>query len=309
MTKRARLIANPAARTLPSRDRLVIAPAWLRLHGWEVDSFRSESSAHATALAREAAEQGYDAVIAAGGDGTVNDVVNGIAGTETALAVIPGGTANVWSRETGTPSHPGSVAAMLEGGRRARIDLGLAGERYFLLMTSLGLDSAVVAMVTGAAKSRHGRLAYIARGLQEALHYRGVDAEITADGETWRMPLLVALLGNTRSYGGLISISNRAHAADGLLDLVTYRAAGVAPFALDLARTAVGRHAGKGGTRYRHVREAFITTTPAVPVQADGEIVGSTPMRFTIVPRALTVILPPDRRPPALEEKGGEERR
>ncbi|MGH2600519.1 MAG: diacylglycerol/lipid kinase family protein, partial [Dehalococcoidia bacterium] len=105
MTKRARLIANPAARTLPSRDRLVIAPAWLRLHGWEVDSFRSESSAHATALAREAAEQGYDAVIAAGGDGTVNDVVNGIAGTETALAVIPGGTANVWSRETGTPSH------------------------------------------------------------------------------------------------------------------------------------------------------------------------------------------------------------
>lgn len=302
MPKRARMIANPVARTLPSRDRLATAPAWLRLHGWKVDSFVSRDSAHTTELAREAAAEGYDAVIAAGGDGTINEVVNGLAGSKTALAVIPGGTGNVWTREMGTPWHPGSVAASLERGRRVRIDLGLAGERYFVLMASLGIDSAVVAMVTSGSKARLGRAAYISRGLREALRYRGVVAEITADGETWHMPLFLALLGNTRSYGGLISISRNASATDGVLDLVVYRAGGFGRFATDFLRTATGRHLGLGGARFKRVREAHVTTNPPVPVQADGEIIGLTPMRFTVVPRALDVIVPESARPPALHD-------
>ena len=305
MTKRARLIANPAARTLPSRDRLATAPAWLRLHGWETDSFVSNSSAHTTELAREAADRGYDVVIAAGGDGTVNEIVNGLAHSNTALAVIPGGTGNVWTREMGTPWHPGSVAATLERGRRVRIDLGLADERYFLLMASLGIDSSVVAVVESGAKAALGRAAYISRGLREAVRYRGVQAEITAGGETWHMPLFLALLGNTRSYGGLISISSAASAMDGLLDLVTYRAGGPGKFAVDLLRTAMHRHIGLGGAQYQRVHEAYIHTDPPVPVQADGDIIGQTPMRFSVAPRALDVILPATSRPPALAEPKG----
>jgi diacylglycerol kinase (ATP) len=302
MQKRARLIANPKARTLPSRDRLATAPAWLRLHGWQVDSFRSRDGAHTTDLAREAADLGYDVVIAAGGDGTINEVVNGIACSNTALAVIPGGTGNVWAREMGTPTHPGSVAAMIDGGRRIRIDLGMAGDRYFVLMASFGLDSSVVAVVTGQSKERFGRGAYISRGIREALHYRGIQAEISADGETWRMPLYLALLGNTRSYGGLISISNRANATDGMLDLVAYRAGGMGRFAGDLARTLMGRHLSRTGAVFRRIREAHVSTDPVVPVQADGEIVGMTPMRFAVVPRALDVIIPATAHPRALDE-------
>ena len=300
MQKRARLIANPVSRTLPSRDRLATAPAWLRRHGWQVDALVSQEQGHATALAREAAEHGYDVVIAAGGDGTVNEVVNGIARTDTALAVIPGGTANVWTREIRSPRHPGSVAAMVERGRRLRVDLGLAGDRYFLLMASLGIDSIVTGMVTAVAKTRFGRGAYIARGLREALQYRGIETEITADGDTWETTLLLALLGNTRSYGGLISISHRASAVDGLLDLVTYRAGGAGRLALHLTRTALGRHTGWQGATYRQVRDVYVRTTPSVPVQADGEIVGATPMRFGIVPAALDVIVPRSTRAAAL---------
>jgi diacylglycerol kinase (ATP) len=305
MPKRARLIVNPVARTLPSRDRLATAPAWLRLHGWEVDSFVSRDSAHTTELAREAALAGYDAVIAAGGDGTINEVVNGIVGSDTALAVIPGGTGNVWTREMGTPWHPGSVAASLERGRRVRIDLGRAGDRYFVLMASLGIDSAVVATMDAGLKARLGRAAYVSRGLREALRYRGVEAEITADGETWRMPLFLALLGNTRSYGGLISISSNASARDGLLDLVAYRAGGVGRFTSDLLRTAVRRHLGWGGVRYKQVREAYVTTNPPVPVQADGELIGQTPMQFIVAPQALDVIVPATAHPPALTGRMG----
>ena len=292
MTKRARLIVNPASRTLPSRDRIAIAPAWLRLHGWQVDTHWTDGPRHATELARQAAADGYDVVIAAGGDGTVNEVVNGIVGTGTALAVIPGGTANVWTREIGSPHHPGAVAALLERGHRRRVDLGLAGDRYFLLMASLGLDSTVAAMINAAAKARFGRAAYIARGMRELLRYRGVHAEIVAGGQTWRLPLLLALLGNTRSYGGLLAISHRAHADDGLLDLVLYPAAGLSGFTRHLAGTVVGRHDRRPGTIYRQVREAIVRTDPAVPVQTDGEVIGETPMRFAVVPSALTVIVP-----------------
>jgi YegS/Rv2252/BmrU family lipid kinase len=297
MTKRARLIVNPWSRTLPSHDRLATAPAWLRLHDWQVDVVRTDGPLHATELARNAAREGYDAVIAAGGDGTVNEVVNGIAGSETALAVIPGGTANVWAREVGSPRHPGSVAAMLEHGQRRRIDLGIAGDRYFLLMASFGLDSAVAASVSSYAKAHFGRVAYVARGLREATRYSGVQAEITADGETWRIPLLLGLLGNTRSYGGLISVSHRARANDGLLDMVLYRAGGILGFGRQLARTLVQQHESGLGTVYREVRDVTVRTDPVVPVQADGEVIGQTPMRFTIDPLALTVIVPEGRAP------------
>src|SRR5215204_4117097 len=273
MTRRARLIANPSARTLPSRDRLAVAPAWLKLHGWQVDSFVSRDPADATRLAQEAANDGFDVVIAAGGDGMINHVINGIAGSSTALAVIPSGTANVWIREIGAPSHPGDVAAMIEHGRRVRIDLGVAGDRYFLLMASFGVDSIVASEIDhyALAKARFGRGAYVARGLREVLHYRGVAATFTANGQTWEMPLFLALLGNTRSYGSLLSISHRASAIDGMLDLVVYRSGGISRFAVDLARTAVRRHIGWGGARYERVREVTVETTPSVPVQADGE--------------------------------------
>ena len=299
--KRARLIANPASRTLPSRDRLATAPAWLRLHGWQVDSFVSQAPGHTEQLAREAAQLGYDVVIAAGGDGTLNEVVNGIAGSETAVAAIPGGTANVWAVEAGIPTHPASVAAMIERGRRARVDLGLAGDRYFLLMASVGIDSLVASVVTSQSKARRGRRAYIGRGVREVMRYRGILAEIRADGWSWRGPLLLALLGNTRSYGAMISIAHRADASDGLLDLVVYRAGMPLGAAVHLLRTVTGMHVGRDGTEYRRVREAEISTTPSVPIQADGEIVGHTPMRFSIAPRALNVVVPSHTRIPSLD--------
>jgi diacylglycerol kinase family enzyme len=128
-----------------------------------------------------------------------------------------------------------------------------------------------------------------------------VQAEITADGWSWRGSLLLALLGNTRSYGSMISIANRADATDGLLDLVVYRSVGPAGTAVDFLRTATGMHAGRFGAEYRRVHVAEISTVPPVPVQADGEIVGRTPMRFGVAPRALTVIVPADTHIPALD--------
>ncbi|MFN8557045.1 MAG: diacylglycerol kinase family protein [Dehalococcoidia bacterium] len=290
--KRALMIINPTARSLPSPDRLATAPAWLRLHGWEVVERRTEGAGHATVLAREAVVAGIDAVVAVGGDGTVNEAANGLTGSPAPLAVIPAGTANVWAREVRLPTHPAACARLLDEGAVRRLDLGVVNDRHFLLMASLGVDSVVVAAISPWAKRRFGRLAYITSGVREAITFPPLRARIRLDGRLMPEELLLLVVGNTRSYGGLITITNRAVADDGLLDLVVYRGAGFGRFVGYLARTAIGRHVTAPGTHYQHARTIDVETDDPLPVQADGELVGSTPARFRVAPGALRVIVP-----------------
>lgn len=297
MPKRARLIVNPMSRNLPPRDRLETAPAWLRLHGWDVDTCWTDTPAHGTFLAKQAADDGYECVVAVGGDGTINEVVNGIANTPTALAVIPGGTANVWFREIGGPEHPGSVAALIERGERRTIDLGVAGGRYFILMASLGLDSIVAGNIGSAAKKYLGKAAYALTAVREAARFHGVQAEILADGKRFRAPVRLVLFGNSRSYGGVLRLSHLAHVDDGLLDLVVFRSDRFGGMPAQIVAALGGWHPRWGGTIYRTVQEAEVRTDPPLPVQADGDVIGETPMRFSVARNALTILVEPGSRP------------
>ena len=293
MAKHACLIVNPVARTMPSPDRLATAPAWLRLHGWSVALRRTEASGHATELARAAAERGCDAVIAVGGDGTVNEVVNGLAGSETALAVIAAGTANVWAAEVGLPRHPAAVARLLDHGAVRRVDLGVVNGRHFLLMASLGVDSVVVAAISPWAKRAFGRLAYVTHGMREAATFPAVRARISIDGEELPADLLMLIAGNTRSYGGALRITNRAVADDGRLDVVLYNGGGAGRLVGYLARTFVGRHVSARGTLYHQASVLDVETEVPLPVQADGDVVSVTPARFEVRPGGLHVVVPP----------------
>jgi YegS/Rv2252/BmrU family lipid kinase len=292
MPKHAQMIVNPAARTLPSPDRLATAPAWLRLRGWTVDEIVTEGPGHATELARAAAAAGRDAVIAVGGDGTVNEVVNGLSGSETAMAVIPAGTANVWAREVRMPRHPAAVARLLDQGDVHQIDLGVVNGRSFLLMASLGVDSIVVSAIPPWAKRTFGRAAYVTRGIREAATFPAVRAQLDIDGERLRANLLMVVVGNTRSYGGALKITNRAIADDGQLDMVLYGGTGLPRIAGYLARTFIGRHVTMAGAIYRGARAITIETERPLPVQVDGDVCSETPARFAVSRGALRVIVP-----------------
>jgi YegS/Rv2252/BmrU family lipid kinase len=296
--KRAALIVNPVARTLPSPDRLATAPAWLRLRGWEVEEHRTEAAGHATELARRAAERGCDAVIAVGGDGTVNEAINGLAGSDSALAVIPAGTANVWAHEVRLPRHPAAVARLLDQGDLRRIDLGMVNDRYFLLMASLGVDSIVVSAIPPWAKRTFGRMAYVSRGLREAVTFPAVPARIVVDGERRDADLLMVVVGNTRSYGGVLKITNLAIADDGQLDMVLYNGSGIGRIVNYVARTFIGRHVRAPGALYRSAETIAIETATPLPIQVDGDLAGQTPARFSIARGALRVIVPPLLRSP-----------
>ncbi len=289
MTKRGLLIYNPAARGAPKLERLRAAAGGVA--GWEITIEQTTVAGHATELASQAASEGLDAAIACGGDGTVNEVANGLASSTTALAVVRGGTANVWAKEIHTPKDPARALRLLADGETRAVDLGRAGERYFLLMAGIGFDGAIVRELSGGAKKRLGAAAYVLHGLRRALGYRSVQAEIAANDQSLSGQLYWAVLGNTRSYGGVVAITHQAKADDGRLDLFLLRQGGLPRLLWLLPWVLLRRHQRRAHVLYRTVTSLDLATA-GLPIQIDGEYLGETPLRFEVAPAALRVIVP-----------------
>jgi YegS/Rv2252/BmrU family lipid kinase len=296
MARQALVVYNPAARRAVSRDKLAPGIEWLRARDWHVELVPTTHANHATELAREAASHGFEAVVGCGGDGTLNEVANGLAGTATPIAAVPGGTANVWAKEARIPRKPADALRLLDEGEVRTIDLGRAtlGEasvRYFLLMAGVGLDAAIVRSMGGGLKRRLGAAAYVISGLRHAITHRTVNAELELDGQPQSSGVYWLLLGNTRNYGGLVDITYRAQADDGALDLCLLDRGGLLRLAWLVPWLLLRRHDRRAHVTYRRLRSLGIAT-PGLPVQVDGEYLGETPVRFEVVPAALRVVVP-----------------
>jgi YegS/Rv2252/BmrU family lipid kinase len=287
--ERGRIVYNPRARNAPARERL-LAAARAAGPAWEIDLVETESTGHAIALAREAAESGASAAFACGGDGTVNEVVNGLAGSSCALGVLRGGMGDVFAKEVGIPKQVERALALQLAGDRRRFDLGKAGERYFLLMAGIGFDAEVVRRVPDGAKQRLGSASYALWATRLLAAYRAKLVRLSVDGDAREAELFWALLGNTRSYGGIIDITSEALVDDGLLDAYVFAGRGVTWEALTALKLVLKRQAGAKGVEFHRVRELSVETA-GLAVQADGEYLGETPMRFTVEPAALDVLL------------------
>ena len=308
MTRRALLVVNPSARGLPPLRRIQEAADWLRTRGWDVTLETTAAPGEATRLARRAASRGCSVVVACGGDGTIHEVVNSLAGSEAVLAVIPGGTANVWAKDARLPRRPLEAARVIDAGHCRRIDLGLiewegcsgrqAESRYFLLMVGVGLDAHVVARVSQGWKRRLGAAAYVLTAAREALLYRSQPVELKLDGrERLSLALGWMLAGNTRCYGGVTHIASRALADDGLLELLIFSGYNLLRATGYGLVTLAGRQHGAPGVTYRQAAEIEVAGPSSLPVQADGEFVGYTPLRLRVVPGALQVLMPDEPNP------------
>ncbi len=280
---------NPAARGAPPIEKLRAAAE--ALHGWETSLSETTAAGDAADMAREAARQGIDVAVACGGDGTVNEVANGLAGSETALAAVRGGTANVWAKEIGLPKDPAKAIGLLANGDRRTVDLGLAGDRHFLLMAGVGFDASIVRRVSSGLKRRLGAVAYAIPAIGRAFGHRSVDTDLIVDGEQRLSPVYWLLLGNTRDYGGVLGLTHMAKADDGLLDICLLQHGGPLRIAWVALWALFKRHQNRAEVVYEKVRLLDVQT-PGLPVQIDGEYLGETPMTFSIVPGALHVIVP-----------------
>ncbi len=289
---RARIVLNPLAGNAEDIGGVSAALEVWRTRGWEVDVTPTAYAGHAIELAREAAAQNYDVVIAAGGDGTVNEVVNGIARTRTALAVLPVGTGNVWVRELKLPLRPDAAAASLNMSNIVDLDLGLAGERYFLLMAGVGFDATVTQAVLPEAKRKLGLLAYIFQAFAVARDIRGTPTRIVIDGRQVRSRVLMVVIGNSRLYGGFLQITHHANLTDGLLDVAVIKGQDVRSAPLHILSILLRRYNLNPDMDYYRAREVQIGGATPLAVQVDGDPIGVTPMSFQVAPGALRALVP-----------------
>jgi diacylglycerol kinase (ATP) len=255
----------------------------------------------ARSLASQAVREGFATIAAAGGDGTANEVVNGIADVPNGLAsvrlgIIPLGTINVFARELGLPQDLAGAARTLAAAHELAIDLGRAEftaggrrqDRYFLQLAGAGLDARAVELVNWELKKRIGPLAYAVAALKAL---REDQPEITVEG-TWPDAGQLVLLGNGRFYGGSFEVFPKASLRDGLLDvfvLPTVNAWRPLQCVLGVATGRVHRF-----WTSRHFRTPSLTlrSTSRVGLQLDGEFAGELPVTFSMLPRALRVIVP-----------------
>ncbi|MCU0782940.1 MAG: diacylglycerol kinase family lipid kinase [Verrucomicrobia bacterium] len=256
-------------------------------------------------LAAEAVREGFELIIAAGGDGTINEVLNGIGDapdgfTRVCLGVLPLGTVNVFARELGIPLAVEKAWAVIRRGRETRIDLpcvefsasGVQQRRHFAQLAGAGLDARAIERVSWSHKKRIGPLAYVVAGLKVLagkLPQIGVSTGANrAEGE-------LILIGNGRRYGGNYKIFPQADLRDGLLDVCVFPRAGW----LTLARCGLSLLAsGKvpAGVVQRLQAETFILSSESpAPFELDGELIGHLPATFSIECGRLRVLAPPQR--------------
>jgi YegS/Rv2252/BmrU family lipid kinase len=304
---RTMLVFNPYAGHAETLERELLAATTVwRESGWLVDLEPTGEAGDGRRLAQQAAAQGYDLVVAAGGDGTINEVINGLAGSATALAPLPLGTMNVWARELRLPLHPRLAAEALLTWQARPIDLGRAGGRYFLLMAGIGFDAAITAGVGVQEKRRFGALAYVLRGIEHTVNLRSARARLVIDGRPRRRRVLMVVVGNSQLYGGLVKITHHASIDDGLLDICVIKGDNGLSAVRRLLAIISRRQSRDPEIEYYRARTLQITARPPLPVQVDGDPIGVTPMTFEVVPRALLALLPTDLPENLVQQPAGE---
>lgn len=287
------IIANPASGSYLFHTRQIDATvAFLRGHGWQVELALTTGAGDARRLARKAVEQGLDVVIAAGGDGTLNEVIQELAGSETALGVLPVGTVNVWARETNIPLYSAGARQVLVEGQVRSIDLGKVNDRYFLLMAGIGFDAEVTHAVEKKPIKRLGVMGYLLIGTWLGLGYQSFRAFVTVNGRLVKKNALQIVVGNTQLYGGTIKYTWLAKCDDGRLDLCIIRQRNLPGRLTVMWDFLLRRKQRRQWVTYEKAETIEIRTRTPIPIQLDGDPAGFTPAKFTVVPGALKVIVP-----------------
>jgi YegS/Rv2252/BmrU family lipid kinase len=286
---RYRVIVNPAAGRGRGARLLPHLPALLQ--GLRYDLVQTEAPRHATLLAASAAEEGYDVVVAVGGDGTTFEVINGLAGRDTALAVLPIGSGNDMIKPLGIPTDLPAAVERLRRGKVRRIDLGRVGQTFFGNMLGIGFD-ARVAVETYRLPRLHGFALYLAALGRTVWRYRSPYLHLESDLQALEGRFLLAAVANGRCQGANFWLTPQAEMDDGYLDLCLISDMPLPLFFYHLPKVFRGKHTRLREVTMLRVRRLRVHSAEPVAVHADGEILAeaATRLEIEIVPAALSVL-------------------
>ncbi|HKZ80196.1 MAG TPA: diacylglycerol kinase family protein [Pyrinomonadaceae bacterium] len=293
---KAVVIANPKTGRYGSGKRADLEPVveYLKTRGFDLKVELTSDPGEATSVAAAAAKEGIRDIIVAGGDGTINEALQGLLGTNVRLGILPRGTANVLARELRLPLDCKEAAAVIAKGKTRQIHVGCAvdeqsgSRRYFFLMAGIGLDASVVRRVHPGLKKRLGKGAFWVSGLSHLARWQPSSFNLQVNGQVF--PATFAIIGKAASYGGNLRVTPRAqlerpefeiciissHSRLRYLQLLSY-----------VMRSGVP--ADRRGVHFLHATQ--VRATGDAPVQVDGELIGHLPMRFEIAPETVEVFV------------------
>jgi YegS/Rv2252/BmrU family lipid kinase len=245
----------------------------------------------AKALAQRAVGEGFTRIVAAGGDGTVSQVANGLAGSKAALGLLPMGSVNVFAMELGLPLHNLQRCwEIIEGGNVRLVDLPSANGKYFVQLAGVGLDAQVVKETSLAFKRSFGPLSYLISAAQIAARQPPklfIESEDTSLEEGSFL-----LVGNGRLYGGPFPFFKHAIIDDGLFDVVVFKRLGYLEIVKYLQDVVFSSEINAPEIEYFQTRQLRITSEQDVPLELDGELAGNCPVDFRIREKTLRVLAP-----------------
>ncbi len=298
---RAAIIYNPKAGALSTERVIEWAAQTLRGLAWEVSVSPTQGPDEVTPLAAGYAAKNFEVVFAAGGDGTVGAVAEGLAHTETALGVLPIGTANLWAFELGLrrPDSPTSVQACISAqvsGRVRTVDLGACNGRKFLLWAGVGLDAHIISRIEPRPEigKRLGQLYYLVSSLWAGRDFRGGQMTIRTEQGELRGTKMLVIVANVQHYAGADSILDaETRADDGLFEVWSMEGLTYREGLSHLIRFKLGRHTDHPDIHRLRGREITIDVERPMPLQFDGELYGSvTTAHITLLPHVLQVLAP-----------------
>jgi diacylglycerol kinase (ATP) len=282
-------VAGPARRGTPD-ERIRLAEAALATSGMHAEIVLTESAGHAYELARRAVAQSAELVIAWGGDGTINEVGRAVAGSDTALGIVPAGSGNGLARELGIPFLPHDALAHALRTPVRRIDSGEVGGRLFFNVAGIGLDSHVAERVSRKHHAHGGLRRYVLASAREILTYDSVEYTIQTDTDLFRRTALLVAVANSRQYGYGAKIAPQARLDDGELDLVVIEDRGVVGNLSRLPSLMWGSLHRQRGVTIRRVKEVTVTAAAPMRFHLDGEIIdGGATICARVLPGALRV--------------------
>ena len=242
-------------------------------------------------LARRGVAEGFEKIVAAGGDGTINEVVNGLAGTNAMLGLLPIGTMNVFATELGLPVNNLELCWEIVNGDSIRaVDLPKANQKFFVQLAGVGLDAQVVKETSSNLKKNFGPLSYLISAVQIAarkppkLFIQSEDASIDEGS--------FVLVGNGRLYGGPFPFFKHAALDDGLLDVIVFKRLGYLEIIKYLQDVIFSSEIRVPEIEYFQTRQLRVESHQSVPVELDGELVGNCPVEFSVRDCSLRVLVP-----------------
>ncbi len=293
MAKRARLIYNPSSGREEIKKRLPDILQRLERGGLETSCHATIGEGDATLAAADAVDRNFDIIIAAGGDGTLYEVINGMAGkpSRPPLGILPLGTTNDFARALGIPKHWEFACDVIVQQHTRTIDVGKANQRYFINIAGGGSITELTYEVPSKLKTVLGQLAYYMKGLEKLPRLRPIEIAVRTNEVELNEEVMMFLIANSNSVGGFERLAPDANLDDGMFDMLIIRKCNLAEFIRIVTLALRGEHLHDPHVIHLKANHIEISSPDYVQVNLDGELGGTLPCTFSVLPSHMQFIV------------------